>query len=410
MRSCKWAVAFVLAALSLSLPARAANYSDIWWNANESGWGVTIADHETQLFAVIYDYIDLFGAVWQVVPGGTFSQDRRIFHGDMYVTHGPAYSAPVFDSTLVTATKVGTVTFDFAPQGVAAGTILMTVAYDGGITATKQLTRQPFGSAAPNWGTDWTDIWFNPNESGWGLSVTQHGNNIFGVWFTYSSHGLPTWYAISGGTFSSSGEFSGAMYHVSGPTPFGSTPFDSSQVHATQVGTASISFSNAGAAALSNGKAFTAGFTPVIDGIAYEKRVLPQPFGNAAPRQAAGTCVGTYSYTVRPPFCPGFSDLSTGNLTITGVNINQLGPFVGNLSLTGVAQIDSVGNTCLRTGSTDEANIPFAGAMDLSRSGHADFALFGVLQIHAAFSVGTSVQGTLTDEFGGGGQYSCSYR
>ena len=28
------------------------NYSDIWWNPNESGWGLTIADHETHIFAV----------------------------------------------------------------------------------------------------------------------------------------------------------------------------------------------------------------------------------------------------------------------------------------------------------------------------------------------------------------------
>src|SRR5206468_9886700 len=36
--------------LSLAgLAAQAANYSDLWWNPSESGWGLTIADHDTTL-------------------------------------------------------------------------------------------------------------------------------------------------------------------------------------------------------------------------------------------------------------------------------------------------------------------------------------------------------------------------
>src|SRR5206468_3935572 len=94
-------------ACSVITNAAAENYSDIWWNPAESGWGVTIADHETNIFAVLFTYRNDRRPIWYVIPGGTLSQGRRIFQGDVYVTTGPAYTNPIFDSTLVTAAKVG---------------------------------------------------------------------------------------------------------------------------------------------------------------------------------------------------------------------------------------------------------------------------------------------------------------
>ena len=85
-----------LVALAALLPwlCHAENYSDMWWNPNESGWGVTIADHETQLFAVYYSYDTDGSPLWFTVPGGTFTPDRRYFSGDLYRTTGPSFAGP----------------------------------------------------------------------------------------------------------------------------------------------------------------------------------------------------------------------------------------------------------------------------------------------------------------------------
>jgi hypothetical protein len=33
---------------------------------------------------------------------------------------------------------------------------------------------------------NYTDLWWNPSESGWGVSIVQHASNkMFAVWFTY---------------------------------------------------------------------------------------------------------------------------------------------------------------------------------------------------------------------------------
>src|SRR3954465_9907928 len=107
-----------LIALAALLPCLclAENYSDMWWNPSESGWGVTIADHETNLFAVWYAYDTDGSPIWFTGPGGPFNANHTYFVGGVYRTTGPAFTGP-FDPNAVTRTKVGTASFDFAPGG-----------------------------------------------------------------------------------------------------------------------------------------------------------------------------------------------------------------------------------------------------------------------------------------------------
>ena len=40
--------------------------------------------------------------------------------------------------------------------------------------------------------TNYTDMWFNPSESGWGVNVTQDYNGpIFATFFVYTATGAP---------------------------------------------------------------------------------------------------------------------------------------------------------------------------------------------------------------------------
>ena len=58
--------------------------------------------------------------------------------GDIYTTRGPSSSTP-FDPSQVVATKVGTATLTFRPEGDA---VLSSTAF--GRTETRTITRQPF--------------------------------------------------------------------------------------------------------------------------------------------------------------------------------------------------------------------------------------------------------------------------
>ncbi|MBL8513278.1 MAG: hypothetical protein JNJ55_04740, partial [Betaproteobacteria bacterium] len=244
--------------------AHAQNHSDIWWNPAESGWGLTIADQGSQMFVVWYTYDEAGKPTWITVPGGTFSNGKRNFSGDLYQTRGPAYSAR-FVPSQVTVDKIGTASFDFAPPGQAAGKASFTYTI-GNITQTKIIERQPFGNAAPDWGGDLTDIWWNENESGWGMTLAQHGNNVFAVWFTYGLDGKPLWVAVPGVTFTGANAFKGSMYTVTGP--YYGAPFDSAPIVATEAGSATFSF---------NGSTGT--FASTLNGFSQVKTITRQSFG-----------------------------------------------------------------------------------------------------------------------------------
>lgn len=91
---------------------------------------------------------------------------------------------------------------------------------------------------------DYTDMWWNPDENGWGLNLTQHPTRvIFGVWYTYEADDTPVWYILPSGSWTSTNRYVGPLYVTAGP-PF-SGPFDSSRVQTRQVGTATLTFSGA---------------------------------------------------------------------------------------------------------------------------------------------------------------------
>ena len=46
---------------------------------------------------------------------------------------------------------------------------------------------------AQNLGTIFTDDWWNPNESGWGLIVAHQQNFMFATFFIYRADGSPYW-------------------------------------------------------------------------------------------------------------------------------------------------------------------------------------------------------------------------
>jgi hypothetical protein len=85
--------------------------------------------------------------------------------------------------------------------------------------------------------TDYTDIWYLPSESGWGVNLVQADNVIFATFFIYGPANEPTWYTAI--IYSdANGNFAGNLYSTVG-TYFGA-PWVPGNVVNTLVGTASF--------------------------------------------------------------------------------------------------------------------------------------------------------------------------
>lgn len=107
----------------------AANFTDLWYNPSESGWGISFNQHpaaaagrDPQAFAVWYTYdprrpaLDTaepsdFQSMWFVMPGGVWETSLR-FTGKLYATKG-TYFGQAWNPSTAEVTEVGTFVFDF---------------------------------------------------------------------------------------------------------------------------------------------------------------------------------------------------------------------------------------------------------------------------------------------------------
>jgi lysyl endopeptidase len=237
------------------------NYTSLWWNPAESGWGLSINQHSSAVFAAWYAYGAGGTPTWLVMPGGTWTSKTSIT-GDLYATSGPP-SAGAYNASQVTSTKVGTATLTFsaADRGVLSYTV-------NGVSGTKPIQKQTFGVSDSTAVASYGDLWWNSSESGWGLSIAQQYRTLFSVLYTYGPYGGPTWYVMPGGAWNGT-TYSGPLYRTNAaPGNFYGGAFNPAAVGATHVGTMSIAFSGTGSATL----------TYSVDGQVYTKSISREPF------------------------------------------------------------------------------------------------------------------------------------
>jgi hypothetical protein len=116
---------------------------------------------------------------------------------------------------------------------------------------------------------NYSDIWWTPSESGWGLSIGQGPTNLlFAVWFVYDTSGKPTWYTLQPGEWINASFYTvyrGPIYKTTGPY-FGG-PFNPARVGITQVGSGELSFRDSGSG--------TFGYT--VEGVTGTKAIVRMP-------------------------------------------------------------------------------------------------------------------------------------
>ena len=129
------------------------------------------------------------------------------------------------------------------------------------------VTNETIGRDANYPAYDFTDLWWNPAESGWGISIHVKRNILFAAWFAYDSLGAPTWYTIQGGKWLSPNNFSGGKVYKAKSNP-NAGPGPLTQLTIIEAGTANIVFNSYGQATMSF----------VVDGLGGSKNIVRQVF------------------------------------------------------------------------------------------------------------------------------------
>jgi hypothetical protein len=132
--------------------------------------------------------------------------------------------------------------------------------YSTQIVVTERVTQRSMMSLA--FPIDVNDLWWNPLESGAGLSIGQDVNDqVFAVWNVYDAGAQPTWYTLQPGRWISINTYTGLIYRTTGPY-WGGT-FDRTLVDATQVGAGTLTFLDS-----ANGR-----FSYTVDGVSGVKPI-----------------------------------------------------------------------------------------------------------------------------------------
>jgi hypothetical protein len=207
----------------------------LWWNQNQSGWGISLTQQGPVIFAAWFTY-DLSGApLWYVMSNCAVTGNAC--SGDIYRVVGGKPLAAVWSGSGLVVTRVGTGTFAFSDNNTGAFNYTV-----NGVSGTRNIARQIFASGTTMPPVDYSALWWNPNESGWGVSLTQQYGISFVTMFTYDASGNPVWYVASNCAVSGSG-CTGALYKTAG----GSAPTLPwiGPITATPVGTITFAFSDA---------------------------------------------------------------------------------------------------------------------------------------------------------------------
>jgi hypothetical protein len=124
--------------------------------------------------------------------------------------------------------------------------------------------------SVPAAGTNYEGLWWAApaaSESGWGINFAHQGDVIFASWFTYDLTGKGLWLVMTAPK-TAPGVYAGALYTTTGPA-FNAVPFNPMQVVPTQVGTGTLTFSDANDAT----------FAYTVNGVSQMKSITREVFG-----------------------------------------------------------------------------------------------------------------------------------
>ena len=242
------------------------NATGLWWRPAEDGRGTWVSHQGNTIFAVDYSYDATGTARWRTLIA--FKSADGTFAGNVYSTKGPSFQA-AFDAHGVTPSLIGTgwIALDDADHMRA----------NFAETGPRALVRQQFGPlptctfgqlADLTAATNYTDLWWNPNEPGWGINLAHQGDTIFAAWYTYAADGNPLWLVVTA-IKTDHGTYEGDLYQATGPA--GPT------VKAAAVGAATFTFTNGNSASFSSSVELPGMAAPVTQVKSITRQVFTAP-------------------------------------------------------------------------------------------------------------------------------------
>lgn len=220
------------------------NFSYTYWNPSEPGWGFNAQHQGSLVFGTWYSYAPEDGKPMfltveanEVLPG--------IFSGPVFRIAGTPFQLINNAQAFTAVTQVGTAILVFDSNGA------LSLDYSlFGVEQNKQLEPFVFAATAPTCtgttgsradASNFSDLWWNSAEPGWGLTLAHQGDAIFLLWYTYGEAGRDQWLS---GLLSrqADGSFAGTLERPSSGTPLPQINGPATSFPVPTVGSAQLRF------------------------------------------------------------------------------------------------------------------------------------------------------------------------
>ena len=231
---------------------------------------------------------------------------------------------------------------------------------------------------------EYTDVYYDPAESGWGFFVVQSNTFEFLAFFIYGSDGKPTWYTAQL-TDNGTGTFTGAVYATTGT--YFPLPWNPAQLTASAVGTATFQPTDN----------YHATFTYTINGVGTVMKTVQRQ--TLTPYVMSGDYSGSMSGSISGCSNPAANDPAFRGRY--GLTVTQVGDQSATLTFTFV---DSAHNGLVCTVSGPLTHLgrlyQMAGALACTGPGQDD--LPRPATIDSFHPTGQGIEGKLTGSASGG--------
>ncbi len=188
-----------VAFLSRLLPEQPArNRTGVYMNAGEPGGGGTVAQVNNLPAPVWFTFGADATPEWYTVEAVRAETDGT-FSGTLMRWSAAPGSAIVGG---VPAQRVGTMSGGASLRFGDDRSLEFTARVDGEPPRTRRMVAVGLTGTAPactftsgtrSTASNLTDLWWNPQQSGWGVNVLHQGARIYAAWFAYDADGTPGW-------------------------------------------------------------------------------------------------------------------------------------------------------------------------------------------------------------------------
>lgn len=175
----------------------ARNHSGFYSAPANPGYALNLTHQDDTIAIAWYTYAENRRPVW-FTAAATLQADGS-YRGEYSLSTGLPFQQINGAAASVSTSPRGSLTLrfrenalldlDFLPSGTASAQhrVLEPLVFGANPPQCR------FTNAARSNASNVSDLWWNPSESGWGLSLAEQAGSIFMAWYTYASDGQPQW-------------------------------------------------------------------------------------------------------------------------------------------------------------------------------------------------------------------------